>query len=326
MQLPSNNACRCRPRPRGASTGNLVSPHSVVEFCITVEGSGWTASSLSQQQWVSSCVFASVLTLLVIGCVSCTFYAILTVMAHRHIIQCVLFVRWFFVIVQLQTQVTVYLTIASAKKHLTLLVPARLATATFPFTCQRTTNIVPVAFLPSSMTKQSKFRRCSFQFARTCKPDLAGSEDFERHESRHTKPQLVLLVFHAWSRRGRVGFRPTYIFGLRSWPFVLGVRGWFHVVVIGIVMLEIDIFASSTASSTSSLSLNQGLCTTLGYVAFTEFESMIGDAMRIQNTVFDVNFVASEVVFQPLHSDTATSLHGESVNAVRVSRYSSRTR
>ena len=35
---------------------------------------------------------------------------------------------------------------------------------------------------------------------------------------------------------------------------------------------------------------------------------MIGDAMRIQNTVFDVNLVASEVVFQPLHSDTATSL------------------
>ena len=74
------------------------------------------------------------------------------------------------------------------------------------------------------------------------------------------------------------------------------------------------------ASSTSSLWLNQGLCTTLGYVAFTEYGSMIGDAMRIQNTVFDVNFVASEVVFQPLHSDTATSLRGESVNAVRVSR------
>ena len=71
--------------------------------------------------------------------------------------------------------------------------------------------------------------------------------------------------------------------------------------------------------STSSLWLNQGLCTTLGYVAFTEYEK-IGDAMRIQNTVFDVNFVASEVVFQPLHSINATSLHGEGVNAVRVSR------
>ena len=42
--------------------------------------------------------------------------------------------------------------------------------------------------------------------------------------------------------------------------------------------------------------------------------------MRIQNTVFDVDFVASEVVFQPLHSINATSLHGEGVNAVRVSR------
>ena len=91
-----------------------------------------------------------------------------------------------------------------------------------------------------------QFRRCSFQLARTCKPDLAGSEDFERHASRYTKFQLVLVVFYAWSRRGRVGFRPTSIFGLRSWPFVLGVRGWFQVVVIGIVMLEIDIFASST--------------------------------------------------------------------------------
>ena len=73
------------------------------------------------------------------------------------------------------------------------------------------------------------------------------------------------------------------------------------------------------SSSTSSIWLNQGLCTTLGYVAFTEYEK-IGDAMRIQNTVFDVNFVANEVVFQPLHSVTATSLHSEGVNAVRVSR------
>ena len=37
---------------------------------------------------------------------------------------------------------------------------------------------------------------------------------------------------------------------------------------------------------------------------------MIGDAIRIQNTVFDVNFVASEVVFQPLHSDTGDQYSG----------------
>ena len=52
------------------------------------------------------------------------------------------------------------------------------------------------------------------------------------------------------------------------------------------------------ASSTSSLWLNQGLCTSLGYAAFTEYEKMIGDAMRIQNTVFDVNFVALEEIWR----------------------------
>ena len=91
-----------------------------------------------------------------------------------------------------------------------------------------------------------------FSVARTCRPDLAGSEDFERQESRYTKFQLNPVVFHAWSRRGRVGFMPTYIFGLRSWPFVLGVRGWFHVVVVGIVMLEIDLdkFGRSPSAET----------------------------------------------------------------------------
>ena len=54
-----------------------------------------------------------------------------------------------------------------------------------------------------------QFQRCSFQYARTCSPDLAGSEGFERHESRHTKPLLDPVVFHVWSRRVRVGFRPT---------------------------------------------------------------------------------------------------------------------
>ena len=33
------------------------------------------------------------------------------------------------------------------------------------------------------------------------------------------------------------------------------------------------------SSSTSSLCLNRGICTTLGYVAFIEYENMIGDAM-----------------------------------------------
>jgi len=35
--------------------------------------------------------------------------------------------------------------------------------------------------------------------------------------------------------------------------------------------------------------LDQGFCTTLSYVAFTDSESMIGDAMRIQNTAFDAS-------------------------------------
>ena len=38
---------------------------------------------------------------------------------------------------------------------------------------------------------------------------MAGSEGFEWHESRYTTPQLDPVVFHAWSRRERVGFRPT---------------------------------------------------------------------------------------------------------------------
>ena len=38
---------------------------------------------------------------------------------------------------------------------------------------------------------------------------------------------------------------PTSIFGLCCWPFELGFRGWLQVVVIGLVVLEIDIFASS---------------------------------------------------------------------------------
>ena len=46
---------------------------------------------------------------------------------------------------------------------------------------------------------------------------------------------------------------------------------------------------------------------------------MIGDAMRIQNTVFDVDFLASKVVSQPLHSVTATSLRAKplSLRALR---------
>ena len=59
-------------------------------------------------------------------------------MAHRHIIHCVLFERCFLDIVHLQTQVTMSLTIASAKKHL--------------------------AVLPSSMTKQCNFEDVPFSF------------------------------------------------------------------------------------------------------------------------------------------------------------------
>ena len=44
---------------------------------------------------------------------------------------------------------------------------------------------------------------------------MAGSEGFERHESRCNKPQLDHVVFHVRSRRERVGFRPTSICGLR---------------------------------------------------------------------------------------------------------------
>ena len=45
---------------------------------------------------------------------------------------------------------------------------------------------------------------------------------------------------------GHVGFRPTSIIGLCYWPLELGVRGWLQVDVIGLVVLETDIFASST--------------------------------------------------------------------------------
>ena len=46
---------------------------------------------------------------------------------------------------------------------------------------------------------------------------------------------------------------------------------------------------------------------------------MIGDAMRIQNTVFDVDFLASKDVSQPLHSVNATSLRAKplSLRALR---------
>ena len=72
-------------------------------------------------------------------------------------IHCVLFERWFLDIVQLQTLVTVYLTIASAKKHLTLLVPARLATANLRLRPSGQQTLFQLRFLPSSMTKQSNF-------------------------------------------------------------------------------------------------------------------------------------------------------------------------
>ena len=91
-----------------------------------------------------------------------------------------------------------------------------------------------------------QFRRCSFQFARTRRLDLAGSEGFERHESRYTKFQLDPVVFHVWSQSERVGFRLTSIFGLRYWPFVLGVHGWLQMVVNDIIVPEVDIFASSS--------------------------------------------------------------------------------
>ena len=38
----------------------------------------------------------------------------------------------------------------------------------------------------------------------------------------------------------------------------------------------------------------RGFC----HCAFIEYENMIGDAMRIQNTVFDVNFVALEEIWR----------------------------
>ena len=54
---------------------------------------------------------------------------------------------------------------------------------------------------PSSMTKQSNSDDVPFSKPRTCSPDLAVSEGFERHESRYAKPQLDHFVFHVWSRR-----------------------------------------------------------------------------------------------------------------------------
>ena len=163
-------------------------------------------------------------------------------MAHRHIIQCVLFVRWFLVIVQLQTQVTAVSHHRQCKEASYASCAGTPCHCKFSFTCQWTTNIVPVTFFPSSMTKQSNFEDVLFSL-----PGRANQTWLVQETLRGMKvAQLDSVVSHARSRRGRVGFRPTYIFGLRSWPFVLGVRGWFHVVVIGIVMLEIDIFASST--------------------------------------------------------------------------------
>ena len=40
---------------------------------------------------------------------------------------------------------------------------------------------------------------------------------------------------------------------------------------------------------------DQGFCTTLSHVAFTDSDSMIGDAMRIQNTALDTSRLFADV-------------------------------
>ena len=42
---------------------------------------------------------------------------------------------------------------------------------------------------------------------------------------------------------------------------------------------------------------DQGLCTTLSYVAFTDHKKMIGDAMPIQNTAFDASRLFADPIF-----------------------------
>ena len=43
---------------------------------------------------------------------------------------------------------------------------------------------------------------------------------------------------------------------------------------------------------------DQGFCTTLSYVAFTDHESMIGDAMPIQSTDFDARRLFADPVLE----------------------------
>ena len=42
---------------------------------------------------------------------------------------------------------------------------------------------------------------------------------------------------------------------------------------------------------------DQGICTTLSYVAFADHESIIGDAMPIQNTAIDASHLFADPVF-----------------------------
>ena len=53
------------------------------------------------------------------------------------------------------------------------------------------------------------------------------------------KPEVDPVVFHVWSRRDRVGFRPTSEFELRYWPSVLRDVAFFHCVLFERWFLEI---------------------------------------------------------------------------------------
>ena len=63
------------------------------------------------------------------------------------------------------------------------------------FSCQWI-NIVPVTVFAFVNNRAEQFRGCSCQYARTYTLDSAGSEGFERHESRCNKPQLDPVVLH----------------------------------------------------------------------------------------------------------------------------------
>ena len=79
-----------------------------------------------------------------------------------------------------------------------------------------------------------------------------------------------------------------------------------------------DCDVPTTRVTELKLAKDQGFCTTLSYVAFTDHESMIGDAMPNQNTAFDARRLFTDQVFRAAAFTGNEHLIGDAMRIQRI--------